>query len=70
MTMASPALLISTSEICGTYRRSARTINRWRQSKENPFPAPAMPGAGTENLYRRDAVTAWFEKTYPAIAAA
>ncbi len=48
---------ISTSELAARYRRSSRTIARWR--REAGFPAPAYPSSGAENLYRVDEVLAW-----------
>jgi len=53
--------LISTSELCERYGRSARTIHRWQQ--EMNFPKPVVAGGhGAESRWRESDIKTWEDR--------
>lgn len=41
------------------YDRSKRTLNRWMNNKENPFPPPDIRQSGMGCLWRRQTILDW-----------
>lgn len=54
--------VLTTTEVCERYNRSARTLLRWQKSTQNPFPQPISSGGKQESIYSIDAVNAWEAK--------
>lgn len=54
--------VLTTTEVCERYNRSARTLARWQKSPLNPFPQPISSGGKQESIYSIEAVNAWEAK--------
>ena len=53
--------MISTSQLCERYGRSARTLHRWQ--REIGFPRPVIAGGhGAEARWRTSDVKAWEDR--------
>lgn len=53
----------TTQQLCRRYACSSRTLHRWQQAKENPFPAPSMACRGATNRWKREDVFKWENAT-------
>ncbi|OFE13911.1 hypothetical protein PHACT_03700 [Pseudohongiella acticola] len=48
-----------TKSITQRFCISSRTLFRWMERENNPFPAPCMQAAGSANRWRIEDVLAW-----------
>lgn len=48
---------MTTQELCQRFRRGARTIARWPETRG--FPKPALKSVGAQNLYLAEDVERW-----------
>lgn len=60
----------TSNDITSRYKISKRTLSRWMNLGENPFPRPRIACSGASNRWAIDDVVAWENGTYSADAAA
>lgn len=59
---------ITTTETARLCRVTTRTLARWQERKENPFPASTNVIPGPQKHFVLSEVMAWMQENYPAAA--